>query len=376
MASILGAATTPFGRRSESLLELLRQAGRAALADARIARPDRVIVACQNPEEFSGEANLAVKVVSELGLAGLPALRVESAPSSGASAVEAASALIDAGAAEHVLVVAGEKMTGHSSAEAGAILARMLDARERAYGLTLPALAALQCIAAMNAYGWSREDLSLVPVKAHRHGARNPIAQFRKEIDASDVTRSPSIAPPLHLLDCAPLTDGACALVVSHHGPVYIRGIGHATDLASWTDRRYDGWLHSFRASSEAADHAFTNAGVTRGDVDLIETHDAFSHLELVNLVDLRFFSASSAIRALRDGETSLGGRLPVNVSGGLKARGHPVGATGVAQLVELYLQLTGHAGARQVPGASLALAHNIGGFGNNVVVSILEAAS
>jgi acetyl-CoA C-acetyltransferase len=376
LAHLRGAYATRFGRRPEDLLALLAEAGRGALDDAGVSRPDRLLVACQNPEEFAGEANLAVKVADALGFAGIPAVRIESAPSSGASAVESACHAIDAGAAEAVLVVGGEKMAHRSSQEAAALLAKMLAPRERAYGLTLPSLAALQCSAAMQAYGWTREDLARIPQKAHRRGADNPKAQFHRRVTVRDVLESPLVAPPLRLLDCAPITDGAAAVVVAREGPVRVRGIGHATDLASWTDRRYGGWLHRFEATTEAAERAFRAAKLARSAVDVVETHDAFSHLELANLVDLRLFPPQAALRALRAGDTDLGGSLPVNVSGGLKARGHPLGATGVVQLVELFDQLLRRGGRRQVDGARVGLAHNIGGFGNNVVVTVVSVGS
>lgn len=367
---------TRFGRRAETLPQLLREAARAALQEAGVDAPDRIVVGVQNPEELAGDANYATRVATELGLVPTPAVRVESGPSTGASAFEAACHAVDAGAARTVLVVCGEKMTHLTSREAGAVLAKMMDPLERRYGLTMPALAALQCRLAMKAYGWTREDLDLVPVKAHAHGALNPYAHFQNPVRHEDVPKSPVVADPLRVLDCAPVSDGAAALVVAARGPVRVRAVGRATDLYAWTDRRYPGWTHRFLGTHLAAASAFERAGLERGDVDVLETHDAFSHLDLANLVDLGFLTPDEAVAALRDERTMLGGALPTNVSGGLKARGHPVGATGAAQLVELCWQLTGKAGARQVDGARVGLAHNIGGFGNNVAVTLLEAAT
>lgn len=375
MAHILGVGMTRFGRRPEPLPDLLREAANAALRDAQIDRPDRIVVGVQNPEAFVGDANYAVRVASDLGLVPTPSVRVETGPSTGASAVEAACHAVDAGAARTVLVVCGEKMTHLGSQGAGEVLARMMSPLERRYGLTMPALAALQCKLAMRAHGWTREELDLVPVKAHAHGALNPYAHFQNPVNPEDVARSPVVADPLRVLDCAPVSDGAAALVVSDHGPVRVRAVGRATDLYAWTDRRYPGWTHGFAGTGIAARAAFEKSGLSHADVDVVETHDAFSHLDLANLVDLGFFDPREAAAALRNERTMLGGELPVNVSGGLKARGHPVGATGAAQLVELAWQLTGRAGARQVDGARVALAHNIGGFGNNVAVTLLEAA-
>lgn len=373
-AYLSGAATTRFGRRSESLAALAREAGEAALAAAGVDRPDHVLVSCQFPGELGDAENVAVLVADTLGLLPVPAARVEAAPASGSAAVALARALVRSGEARDVLVLGVERMTHRPSAEIASVLARMTPPSERALGLTMPALTALMARRWMHATGASREDLALAPVKAHRHAVGNPHAQFRKPVTVADVLASPPVADPLRVLDCAPVTDGAAAVVVSHRGPVRIAGVGQATDTYAYTDRRGEPSLVGFPATRVAAHKAFSEARKMRRDVDVVEHHDAFSVLEFANVADLGLLD--DPLARLEDGTTSLGGALPTNVGGGLKARGHPVGATGLAQAVELFAQLTRNAGARQVDGAKVALAHNIGGFGSNVFVTLYEAVA
>lgn len=373
-AHLAAAATTRFGKRDESLADLATEAGRAALHAAGLDRPDHVVVASQFPGELGGVENLAVLVADVLDLLPVPAVRVETAPSSGTAAIAHARALVKAGEARTVLVVGAEKMTHRTSADVAGVLARMTPPDERALGLTMPALTAMMTRRWMHATGATREDLALAPVKAHRHALLNADAQFRKAVTIDDVLASPLVADPLRVLDCAPVTDGAAAVVVAHHGPVRIAGLGQATDTYAYTRRRGERSLTGFPATRLAADAAFAASGLRRDEVDLVEHHDAFSVLEFANPHDLGLLD--DPLAALKDGTNSLGGDLPMNVGGGLKARGHPVGATGLAQACELYHQLTGNAGARQVDGAEVALAHNIGGFGSNVFVTLYEAVA
>lgn len=374
-AFLAGAAVTRFGRRPDGFAALAREAGSGALAAAGVDRPDHVVVATQFPGEFAGVENAAVLVVDALGLTGTPATRVETAPSSGSAALAHARALVGAGLARSVLCLGVETMAARPSAEVAGVLARMTPPEERALGLTMPAITAMMARRYMHLHGVTREDLALAPVKAHRHGALNPDAQFRREVTVEEVLASPLVADPLRVLDCAPTTDGAAAVVVAARGPVRIAGVGQATDTYACADRRGEASLVGFPATRLAADRAFAEARLARDDVDLVEHHDAFSVLELANPEDLGLFPPGTALARLKDGTTSLGGDLPTNVGGGLKARGHPVGATGLAQAAEAYGQLTRAAGARQVDGAEVALVHNIGGFGSNVFVTLMEAA-
>lgn len=372
---IAGAGMTRFGKSDLDLVGLVREAAGRAMADSGIDDFDHVFYGVQNPEAFTGNANVATFLSTGLGLRHTAATRVESAPSSGSSALECAYFAVKSGEARHVLVVGAEKMTHLETGEVSRTLSLMMDASERKYGLTMPALASLAARSYMSRFGVTREDLDLVPIKAHKHGALNPYAQFQRAITADEVRKSPMVADPLRVYDCAPISDGAAALVLSAaRGPVKITGTGHATDDYSLAARHYEDATVSFRASTLAAQRAFGKSGVAAKDVDVVEMHDAFSILEFMNPVDLGLLKRGEEVAALKKGETSLGGRLPLNPSGGVKARGHPLGATGVAMAVEIYWQLSRQAGRHQVDGCRVGMTHNIGGFGNNNVVTIMEA--
>lgn len=366
---------TRFGRDPRPLAALAREAAEPALAEAGVA-VEHAFFGLHAPEETTGDANAAALLASALGIAPAAATRVETATSSGAAAVEAAFFAVKSGLVRAALVVGAERMTHLATAASSKLLAQVLPERERAHGLTMPALAALVARRVMAETGLTREDLARVPVKAHAHGALSERAHFRKPVTLADVLGSGLVADPLRVFDCAPVSDGAAAVVLTARPTgVRVAAIGHATDAHALADRRGEGALTSFAATRAAARVAFERAGRSPRDVHVAEVHDAFSILELVSLEDLGFFPRGEAGRATASGATSLGGAMPVNVGGGLKARGHPVGASGVAQVVELAEQLAKRAGKRQVDGARVALAHSIGGFGNNNLVTILEAA-
>src|SRR6266436_7718085 len=338
---------TRFGRHDENLPDLIAEAGLAALADAGIERPDALVVAAMNPEEFTGAGNYASLVNTHLGLSDVPALRVETATSSGVAAVYTAFATIAAGIHRSVLVVGGEKMSHVPTPRVSEIIGRSVDPHERTYGTTMPALAGLITRAAMHSRGLTLKEMSQVSVKNHANAMRNPLAHFRELVTLETVMESRLVADPLRLFHCCPISDGAAALVLtSEPFAVKIAGIGQGTDALAVRHRRE---LTSFRATQVAAKAAFAMAGFGADRVEVAEVHDAFTPFELIALEDTGLFPPGAAARATLDGETALGGRLPVNPSGGLKARGHPLGATGIAQVVELVWQLTGQAADRQV---------------------------
>lgn len=365
---VASAACTRFGRRGESLVELLAEASRGALGGIEV---EALFVGAQNPEELAGTGNLATALADELALAPRPAVRVECASSSGAAVFEQAARAVASGRYRSVLVAAGEKMSHLPTGRVSAVLAEVLSPLERALGMTMASLAALSARAYMHRYGLTREELSLVPVKSHANAVLNPVAHFRKAITIQEVLDSRPVADPLRVYDCSAVSDGAAAAVLSsERGEVRVAGIGHGTDVLA-VQHRED--LCTMRATREAARQAFAESGIRPAEVDVVEAHDAFSILELIDLEDLGFFPRGEAGRALVRGDTLPGGRLPVNVSGGLKARGHPVGGSGLAQIVELFDQLSGNAGRRQVDGAAVGLAQSIGGFGSNNLVTILR---
>jgi acetyl-CoA C-acetyltransferase len=369
---IAGAGMTRIGKRSEPLQDLMTEASLAALAMAGIEKPDAVVIAAMNPEEFVGDGNFASNVASYMGLADVPALRIETATSSGAAALYAGFAEVAAGLHRTVLVAGGEKMTHLSTPRVSEIIGRSIDAYERSYGATMPALAGLITRALMARHGVGLREISQVAVKNHAHAARNPYAHFREPVTIEAVMESRVVADPLRLLHCCPISDGAAAVVLtSERAPVRIAGIGQGTDTLAVRHRHE---LTSFRATQAAARVAFQMAGFGPERVDFAELHDAFTPFELIALEDIGLVPPGKSGVATLAGETAIDGRLPVNPSGGLKARGHPLAATGIAQVVECVWQLTGGAEGRQVSGR-VALAHSIGGLATNNWVTLLEAS-
>ncbi len=377
---IAGAALTRFGKLDTPLVDLLAQASAEALQEAGLQAVDSVYVGVMNAEEFTGEGNLAAALADRLELSGAASSRVETASSTGAGALETAFLAVASGYRKHVLVVAGEKMTGLSTGRTTRILAEVIAARERAYGASMPALAALIAGAYAQAYGLDPKTLSRVlcrvAVKNHARGALNPFAQFQKELSEDKYYGSPLVADPLRVFDCAPITDGAAAVVLSRQdGLVRLAGIGHATDSAEVARR---GSLISFNSTRQAAMQAYAMAQINPDQVDFAEVHDAFTMFEVIGSEDLGFFAPGRGWRAVLAGETQAEGRLPINPSGGLKARGHPVGASGLAQVVEACWLLTGKVAPerRLAREPRVALTQSIGGLGNNNLVTILVPAS
>jgi acetyl-CoA C-acetyltransferase len=370
---ISGAGMTRFGRRDESLPDLIAEAARIALADARCERPDAIVVAAMNPEEFTGAGNYASLIATHLGLSSIPAVRVETATSSGMAGLYAGFASVAAGLHQTVLVVGGEKMSHLPTPRVAEIIGRSIDPHERGYGTTMPALAGLITRAAMHRHGLTLREISQVAVKNHANGARNPYAHFREPVTLEAVMESRIVADPLRLFHCCPISDGAAAVVLTSGATrVRVAGIGQGMDTMAV---RYRDDLTTFRATQAAAQVAYKMAKFGPERVEVAEIHDAFSPFELVSLEDTGLMPTGKAGRATLDGETALDGRLPVNPSGGLKARGHPLAATGLSQVVELVWQLRGEATGRQVQ-ARVGLAQSIGGLATNNWVTLLEAAS
>jgi len=379
--AVIGVGLQRFGELWEmSLRDICLDAALKALSDAAVERVDSIQVGCMSSGLFTEQEHLGSLVADGLGLEGVPATRVEAACASGGMAFRAGVAEVAGGMSDVVLVVGAEKMTDVSSDRATAILATAADQEYEAFhGVTFAGLSAMVARAYMERYGATPEQLAAVAVKNHRHGALNPMAQFRNPVSVEAVLRSPLVADPLRVLDCAPLSDGAAAVVLcpvakarelGRKPLVRVAGVAAATDrLALY--RHPD--LARLPAIAEAGRAAFAMAKLAPADVDVAELHDAFTIMEICALEELGFAERGRGAEAAPAGWTALGGRLPVNPSGGLKAKGHPVGATGVSQVGELVLQLRGEAGERQVEGARVGLAENVGGVGGTAVVTILE---
>ncbi len=375
---VSGVAMTPFGRSEMSLDQLMVEAGHAALDDAGLESVDAMYMGVMNPAEFTGDSNLAALLADYLDLSGVPSSRVETASSTGAAVLESAFYAVASGYIKSALVVAGEKMTHLPTAQTTKILSRVIDKVERQYGASMPALAGMIARRYAHEYGLSDEDLtralSGVAIKNHANGSLNPLAQFRKVITSENYFNSKMVADPLRIYDCAPITDGAAAVVLTAEpAAVSLVGLGHATDTLA-VGRR--GRLTSFNSTKQAALKAYKMAQIDPSQVDLAEVHDAFTIFEIIGAEDLGFFEPGEGWRAVVEGKTARNGRLPINASGGLKARGHPVGASGLAQVVELVWQMRGQVSPeRKLKRTRVALAQSIGGLANNNLVTILMRA-
>lgn len=377
---IVGVAETKFGKSELSYRELAAQAGREAMADAG-ADPEQIdalFLGTFSPGTFIKQEHPAPLVASELGLSHVPSTRTENACASGSTAFLSAIFAVAAGAYDTALVVGAEKMTATSTAEVTSILAEAADwENESRVGLTFPGAFALMANAYFERYGKNRDILDAVAIKNHQNGLGNPFAQFHKAITVADIAKSPMIADPLTLYDCSPISDGAAAVVITtadkadrYQGKqVRVLGFGQASDSLALYQHED---LTTLPAARIASERAYKMAGVGPEDIDLAEVHDCFTIAEIIASEDLGFFPAGDGGDAVKEGVTGRDGRIPINPSGGLKAKGHPVGATGVSQIAEAAFQLRDQAGERQIDGANVALTHNVGGSGATCVVTIL----
>lgn len=384
------------GRIFETVFDLFAQAVDRALLDSPVHAFDALQIGIMGIENFESRANIAAKIADRLGLTGIPAVRSETASSSGAAAFHEAYYKIASGACESALVVAGERMKTVTTQVATTIVSRTVDPVERRFGFTMPALIALITQAWFRERGVSRdrvpEILSRLMVRAHALGAANPLAAFFGRPEPRDAyfseTQNQPVATPLTRKDCSPICDGAAAVILTAKPQaVQVAGLGSATETSSILDRER---LSGLDATRQAAQLAYCQAGIAdpkQLDRLVVEAHDAFNSLLPINLIDLGLAAPEEAIDCLLGGSrnpsadplthptTGIAGRIPTNLSGGLKARGHPVGGTGLFQIAETFLQLTQAFpnGDAQVRDPGLGLAHSIGGPGNNVYVTILE---
>jgi acetyl-CoA C-acetyltransferase len=376
--AIVGVGMTPFGELwNKSLRDLFVDAALDALRDAKADKLDAIYVGNMSGGQFVGQEHLGPLMADHLGMAGVPSTRVESACASGGAALRAAFFEVASGASDLVLATGVEKM--NDGADVTRVLASAADQESEVYhGITFPGLYALIARAHMETHGTTLEDLAAVSVKNHRHGAMNPKAQFQMNVTAEQVMSSSMVAEPLRLLHCSPVSDGAAAVLVCPldrakeftKRPIKIRASGMATSAMALADRKDPAYLD---AVNLAGNRAFEMAHLGPRDIDVAEVHDCFAIAELCVLEALCFTERGEAGAATRAGETTIGGRLPINTSGGLKSKGHPVGATGVAQVIEIVEQLRGDAGERQVKDAKIGLAQNMGGSGASSVVHIFE---
>lgn len=376
---IVGIGHTKFGKRTDATLrELAYEAVTRALEDAKINVKDidaSVIgVAC---EEFAAQVSPAVLVNDYVGMGNKPVFRAEAACATGSAAIRAAWSLVKSGLADVVLVVGAETMTHLGTLKATDVIARAGDTRwEYPFGATFPSFYAMMANAHMHEYGTTREQLSMVSVKNHMYGAMNPYAHIQKAITLEEAMKSSMICYPLNLYDCCLISDGAAAVILANEEkakkisdtPIWLKGLGAASDTMMISERET---LTELRATKIAAEKAYRMAGITSREVDVAVVHDCFTIAEIMAYEDLGFCKKGEGGKFIEEKQSYIGGETPVNTDGGLKSKGHPLGATGVSMTIEITKQLRGEAGKRQVNGAEIGLSHNIGQTGQYCFVHI-----
>jgi len=378
--AIIGVGQTKVGEHWDiSLRHLALEALQAAMTDAGVARADMLYVGNMLSGELAGQEHLGALVADFSGLRGIEAFKVEAACGSGAAALRMGYVAVAGGLAGVVAVVGVEKMTDTLGPDATTALAMAADGDyEAAQGVSFVAINALLMRRYMHEYGYSHQDFAPFAVNAHRNAVNNPCAMFRFPVTAERFARAKMICDPINLLDSSPICDGAAAVVLApadaaralSAAPIRIAGSAVGTDTIAVHDRHDPLVLEGAVLSTR---RAYEQAGVGPEDIDLFELHDAFSIMASLSLEAAGFAAKGEGLRLALEGEIGTDGRVPVATMGGLKARGHPVGATGVYQVVEVVQQLRGLAGANQVPNARMGMAQNIGGSGATVVTHILE---
>jgi acetyl-CoA C-acetyltransferase len=380
--AVIGIGMNKWGENWEYCIrDILVESALMAMDDAGVDKVDAMYTGCMSSGIFCDQEHLGSIGPDLAGLCPTPGTRIESACASGGLAFRTGFLHVASGMADTVLVTGVEKMTDVDGGKATFALATAAEQEYEVYnGVTFPGLYAMMAHHHMNKYGTTRDQLAQVAVKNHHNGSMNPLAQFRMNITKDQVKNAVMVSDPLTLLDCSPITDGSAAVVVcamdkakelSKKRLVKITGSGHASDTIQLAHREE---LSFIKSTAVAAEQAFKMAGRKQSDIDFAEVHDCFTIAEIMVIEALGFVEKGKGGPATADGLTALDGKIPVNASGGLKSKGHPVGATGVAQIVELVKQIRGEADeGRQVKKANIGLAQNMGGSGASSVVHILE---
>ena len=374
--AVIGVGMNAWGELWEkSHRAIWTEAALQAVEDAGVDRVDAMYVGCMSGGLFVGQEHLGALLADQLGMGPIPGTRVESACASGGLAFRHAFMAVASGMHDIVLATGVEKMTDVDGGAATYALSTAADQEYECYhGVTFPGLYAMMANVHMQKYNTTREQLAAVAVKNHDNGSKNPLAQFRSRVIAV-------VADPLRVLDCSPITDGAAAVVVApldmarnlgRHAPVRVVASAHATDSIALHDRDD---LARLASTEKAAEEAYRQAGIGTSDLSFCEVHDCFTIAEIMVSEALGLFDRGSGGPAAASGATALDGKIPINPSGGLKSKGHPVGATGIAQIREAVLQLRGECGDRQIENAHRGLTQNMGGTGASSVIHIFERA-
>lgn len=377
---VLGAGSTKYGKLSQSIIELGLDAAKGAIDSAGITPKDIQAGYISNVFGVADkQVHMAPVLMSNLGIPHVPGLTIESACGSGSVMFREAYANVAAGFYDCVLGVGVEKVTHTGTTLSTTLFSYCSDFfYEGGNGASFPGLFASIARAYLNKYKATEEDLAYVAIKNHENGLLNPKAHIRKSITVDDVLNSPVVASPLKVYDCCPFSDGASAVILCTEefakkiGNDYVRVIGSGRGGSpAAVQSRED--ITTIPSTIIAANQAYKMAGVAPKDIDFAEVHDCFTIAEIIDVEDLGFFKKGKAAREIRDGATSRKGKIPINPSGGLKSKGHPIGATGIGQIVEVFEQFSGQAGERTIKDAEIALTHNFGATGASAAVHIFK---
>jgi acetyl-CoA C-acetyltransferase len=380
--AIIGASSTKFGELWDiSFRQMIVEAGARAIEDAGIdgKQIDAMYVGNMSAGQFISQEHISSLIADHAGLVPIPCTRVEAACASGGLALRQGVIAVASGIHDIVVVGGIEKMTDIMTEQTTETLATAADQEWEAFvGATFPGLYAMMARRHMYEFGTTEDQMAMAAVKNHHNACMNPCAQYQMEITVDDVLKSAPVDSPLKLLDCSPITDGAACLILAPaenarqytDTPILVEGTGQASDTLCLHGRST---LTGLRGTVDASRIAYKMAGIGPEDIGFAEVHDCFTIAELMAIEDLGFCNKGEGGKMTEEGETSIGGRIPINTSGGLKGKGHPVGATGIAQAVELVLQLRGEAGKRQVGGTEIGLTQNVGGSGGTVVVHVFK---
>jgi acetyl-CoA C-acetyltransferase len=380
--AIIGIGQTKVEEQwDKSLRVLAGEASLIALQDTGITHVDAIYIGNMMSGSANRQQHLGPYIADWIGMRFTEALRIEAACSSGAAAFRTGLMAVASGALDTALVVGVEKMTDSPGDEITSALATAADADwEVDQGISFVALNALIMRRYMHDYGWQKSDFANFSINAHANGAQNPFARFQEPISEADYMRAGMIADPINLMDASPMGDGSAAVILvpadtlkksKTRKIIKVVGSSAATDTMATHDRKDATWL---RASELSSKGAYAQAGISAKDIDLFELHDAFSIMAALSLESCGFAERGKAPILAREGQIRPNGRIPIATRGGLKSRGHPVGATGIYQLVEVVQQLRGEAGETQVENAQYGMTQNIGGSGSNIITHILQA--